>query len=439
MSELPEGWAEATIGEIASVQLGKMLDRAKRTRGTPLPYLRNANVRWNSFNLSNLLEMRFEDHELERFDVRRGDLFVCEGGEPGRCAVWTGNDRPDLKFQKAILRVRPFGGIDPHWMMYALHWSALNGDLAAYFTGSTIKHFSREAVLRFKFRVPPLAEQRRIVEKVEALLAREAAISKRIHDVQRGLDIARASLLETVIGLRDGDETESIGELGDVLTHIQAGKSFACLERRPRPDEVGVVKVSAVTWGAYDEAESKTCTSANMINPDLFVRPGDFLFSRANTIELVGACVIAENVTQPVMLSDKILRFTFSDAVDTRWILHVLRSRHGRREIERLSTGNQQSMRNIGQERIRSIRIPLPPLEKQRKLVAFIEAAFERLAKAEGHARSSLSTAGRLPKSVLTKAFAGELIPSEADLARREGRDFDPASELVHTFSCEPG
>lgn len=100
------------------------------------------------------------------------------------------------------------------------------------------------------------------------------------------------------------------------------------------------------------------------------IAPGDFLFSRANTIELIGACVIARSVTLKVMLSDKILRFRFMPAVAPDWVLIWLRSQFGRREIERLATGNQMSMRNIGQDRIRQIAIRIPPLTEQTRIVA---------------------------------------------------------------------
>src|SRR5690606_28033908 len=127
-------------------------------------------------------------------------------------------------------------------------------------------------------------------------------------------------------------------------------------------------KVSAVTWGEYDEGESKTCIDPEKVNPGYFIRPGDFLLSRANTIELVGACVIARKVTQRVMLSDKTLRLDIDDALKP-FFLHYLRSRQGRREIEKRSTGNQESMRNIGQDRIRSIIVPECSLPEQQEIV----------------------------------------------------------------------
>lgn len=143
--------------------------------------------------------------------------------------------------------------------------------------------------------------------------------------------------------------------LGDLLRGIETGKSFKCDERPPEDGEVGVVKVSAVSWGHYQEQESKTCIDPARVNAALFVTSGDFLFSRANTIELVGACVIAGEVHRRVMLSDKILRLQFADERHKPWALQWLRSHAGRAQIESLSTGNQESMRNIGQDKVRQI------------------------------------------------------------------------------------
>ncbi len=60
LPELPEGWCLASVYQLARHRLGKMLDKAKN-KGTPRPYLRNANVRWFGFDLSDLLHMRVED------------------------------------------------------------------------------------------------------------------------------------------------------------------------------------------------------------------------------------------------------------------------------------------------------------------------------------------------------------------------------------------
>lgn len=225
--------------------------------------------------------------------------------------------------------------------------------------------------------------------------------------------------------------------VGDVVRKIEAGRSFRCDERPPTNGEVGVAKVSAVSWGSYDERESKTCTRNEMHDDDLLIRPGDFLFSRANTIDLVGACVIVGHVTQQVMLSDKILRFHVDPMESARWLLWYLRSRVGRAEIERLATGNQHSMRNIGQDRIRQIRLPFAPLSEQQRIAGSIDSYLSRLYEAAAILERVQRNLKRYRASVLKAAVEGRLVPTEAELARAEKRDYEPASVLLERILTE--
>jgi type I restriction enzyme S subunit len=201
--------------------------------------------------------------------------------------------------------------------------------------------------------------------------------------------------------------------MDQLLLGISAGKSFKCEERPPDRDEFGVVKVSSVTWGEFDELESKTCLPGAQWVREYEIRAGDFLFSRANTIELVGACVLAKQVTKRVMLSDKILRFVISDLVPSEWILAVLRSKWGRYEIERLATGNQESMRNIGQDRIRRIRIPLAPGPECLRIIAQLNAGMTSAQFSEDSLAAQLRRADRLRQSILKRAFEGKLVPQD--------------------------
>lgn len=197
--------------------------------------------------------------------------------------------------------------------------------------------------------------------------------------------------------------------LSELLTGIETGKSFKCDERPPKAEEVGVVKVSAVTWGEYQEQESKTCMDAERINPALFVQPGDFLFSRANTIELVGACVIARQVKLRVMLSDKILRFRFINEAMKSWALNLLRSVQGRQQIELLASGNQDSMRNIGQERIGQILVPLPPAAEQTRIVAKLEELLSDLDAGLAELKAAQRKLTQYRQSLLKAAVEGAL------------------------------
>jgi len=256
---------------------------------------------------------------------------------------------------------------------------------------------------------------------------------------------ADADLPTAVFALPEGWATASLGEL---LVGIDAGRSFLCEERPPANDEVGVIKISAVTWGRYDELESKTCTDPELVQERFFISEGDLLISRANTLELVGSCVVATGVTKKIMLSDKVLRLRIRSPFSKEWVLHFLRSQQGRQQIEKLATGNQQSMRNIGQDRLRAIEVPIAPaaeqariVEKVEALLARIEAARERMRKASavlGVDAPTSTLGGSIVNAILAKAFAGELVPTEAELARRENRDYEPASTLLERMRQKP-
>ena len=159
-------WKTKPLGNIADFCLGKMLDE-KKNRGEPLPYLANINVRWGDFDLQDLREMRFEPHELDRYGLRNGDIVMCEGGEPGRCAIWK-ETVPGMMIQKALHRIRAHDGIDQRFLFYSFFHIGKNGGFSALFTGSTIKHLPRQNLAKLEIRFPELAAQQRIAETLSA-------------------------------------------------------------------------------------------------------------------------------------------------------------------------------------------------------------------------------------------------------------------------------
>lgn len=154
-------WEQVTLGEVAEIKLGKMLDAKKHTTGNLLPYLNNLAVRWNEVDMSNLPKMYFDDDELDRFGLKAGDVVVCEGGEPGRSAVWDGR-LPDLKFQKAVHRVRFKVPFEPRLLVLFLESIAGTPRLESFFTGGGIKHLTQEVFARIKIPFTTHAEQQRI-------------------------------------------------------------------------------------------------------------------------------------------------------------------------------------------------------------------------------------------------------------------------------------
>ncbi len=169
LPDLPEGWCWAPFSQFSEQRLGKMLDQAKN-RGELRKYLRNANLRWFGFDLSDLSEMRITDAEYDDVALKCGDIAVCEGGEPGRCAVWQHHDQ-SIAIQKAIHRVRVFQGLDPWFVCFALASASHTKRLSKAFTGTTIMHLTGESLRDFSIPIPPTVEQLRIVAETQKQLA----------------------------------------------------------------------------------------------------------------------------------------------------------------------------------------------------------------------------------------------------------------------------
>ncbi len=150
------------LGEIADTCLGKMLDKQKN-KGEYQPYLANINVRWGGFDLENLPVMRFTENEEERYGLRYGDILVCEGGEPGRCAIWK-DQIPNMKFQKALHRVRVHEDkVDFQWLFYRFLLAKSRNEFDQYFSGTTtIKHMPGDKLVTIQLDIPELSLQKRI-------------------------------------------------------------------------------------------------------------------------------------------------------------------------------------------------------------------------------------------------------------------------------------
>ena len=187
-------WEMVKLGEVADMCLGKMLDKNKN-KGTYQPYLRNVNVRWGGFDLDDLLEMKFEESEQDRYGIRKGDLIICEGGEPGRCAIWN-SDIPNMKIQKALHRIRLNDNVLNKYVYFLFVLYAQNGVLGKYFTGTTIKHLTGQSLKSVEFSLPPLVEQQHIVQEIESRLSQATASETYIENALQQAEALRQSILK---------------------------------------------------------------------------------------------------------------------------------------------------------------------------------------------------------------------------------------------------
>lgn len=197
--------------------------------------------------------------------------------------------------------------------------------------------------------------------------------------------------------------------LGDLLLGIEAGKSFTCESRPAEDGEWGVIKVSAMTWGAFDEAENKAVPKTKRFDPKNEIKKGDILLSRSNTAGLVGATVLVGECRPRLLLSDKSMRLIYSRCLSPQWLQRMLSAPQVRSQISAMATGTSDSMRNVSQDKIRSIKILLPPRNEQKRIASKIDELFSEIEEGERALEQTRKLVERYRQSVLKAAVTGEL------------------------------
>jgi len=166
--ELPQAWEWVRFGDIAQHNAGKTLDKGRNT-GQLRDYITTSNLYWGFFDLNNVRQMPIEDDELDRCTAQKGDLLIVEGGEAGRAAVWTKDY--EVCFQNHVHRARFYCDIDPFYVYRFFEKLNLSGEIGQYRKGVGISNMSGKALASIVLPLPPLAEQHRIVAKVDQLMA----------------------------------------------------------------------------------------------------------------------------------------------------------------------------------------------------------------------------------------------------------------------------
>jgi type I restriction enzyme S subunit len=395
------GWERKKVGEIATHTLGKMLDKAKN-RGELKPYLRNLNVRWFGFELSDVLEMRFLPEEEARYTAVKGDVLVCEGGYPGRAAIWE-RDEP-IFFQKALHRVRFHEPERAKWFLYFLLAKDLDGTLKNYFNGAGIQHFTGEALARFEVPLPPLAEQQRIVAILDDALADIAITRTNAEKARQGArEFFESHLASLLSAPGDGWSARRLTE----LAHEQCSLSYGIVQPGGeyegglpvvRPTDLGRKVIRRHGLKRVDPAVAQAYQRTALVGGELLlcVRGDTGVVSIADA-ELAGA-----NVTRGIV------PIRFDEARMTQpFGYYALVSQPVQSQIRAKTYGAALMQINIRD--LREIVLPVPPLAEQKRIsmqMDSIEAAVQRL---ETLYLRKLAALDELRRSLLHRAFSGQL------------------------------
>ncbi|MCW2904530.1 MAG: hsdS [Streptosporangiaceae bacterium] len=279
-----------------------------------------------------------------------------------------------------------------------------SGEILQWVRATTADNFPIDKLGQFNVPLPPLPEQRRIAEVLDRI---DALRTKRREAIALLGDLTRSIFLDMFGDPIHNNHGWPRVSLGSLLDRIDSGSSPNCLARPAVDSEWGVLKLGAVTRCEYNPGQNKALPESQKPIVGNEVKPGDLLFSRKNTRELVGASAIVHETPPRLLMPDLIFRLVPKpDADINKTYLHALMTLPPkRRKIQELASGSAGSMPNIPKGRLVGLDIEFPPIALQEEFAIRISAIHRIKATHQAH----LDELDALFASAQHRAFRGEL------------------------------
>ena len=267
------------------------------------------------------------------------------------------------------------------------------------FKGAGLKHVSRDYIANIEINLPDIKTQNCIVQKLNK--------AKNIISNSKKLLTKYDTLIKSrFIEMFGNNPTENkkwkIETLGSHLITIDNGKSFVCSDSMRKGEYPAILKLSAVTYGEYNQNENKALLDEDMFLKKVEVKQGDLLFTRKNTPELVGMAAYVFETERNLMMPDLIFRLNVKDDLNKIYLWKLINHPVFRERIQNLANGSAKSMSNISKERLQALKIPVPPLSLQNDFASFVQ----QIDKSKFAVQKSLEKAETLYKSLMQQYFA---------------------------------
>lgn len=415
--DIPDNWRWCYVGDLFLHNTGKAQNSSGSTNGTIRKFITTSNLYWDRFDFTKIKEMPFTEAELERCTVRKGDLLVCEGGDCGRSAVW--NYDEEVCIQNHVHRLRPYQDVNIYYFYYLFYLYKNTGRLRG--RGVAIQGLSNEAIHKIIVPLAPLAEQKRIVAKIEDLLPyidRYAASYERLEQVNTEFpeDMKKSVLQYAIQGkLVEQRAEEGTGE--ELYRQIQAEKKRLIKEgkikkEKPLPeiaeDEIPFDIPESWRWVRFSEIMSTMSTGpfgsmlhktdyiekgiplvnpANMVNGKIV--PSDkMMISEATRRRLssyilhagmivlgrrgeMGRCAVVTEKEDGWLCGTGSFFMEPSMSLYVYYVVSLFSSPYVKFYLGGESVGT--TMSNLNHTILSKMPIPLPPLAEQRRIVAKLE------------------------------------------------------------------
>lgn len=432
LGKIPTEWEVVKIGWYFDVQLGKMLDEKDISGEELAPYLRNQDVQWWNINIDDLPKMDFSPEERRRYALEPGDVLVCEGGEIGRSAIWSG-EKEECYYQKALHRVRPrFSDFSPEFFCYFMKFAAESGLFSSDANQSTIEHLTVEKLTNQKIPIPPAETQKAIVDFLDN---QREDIENLLHSCEQLLDALkerRKQIIQSTVtqGVDPDVQTVQSGEqwIGEVPNHwdVVRTRFVARLESGHTPSKsndeywedtntpwVTTSDIKHFRQGRkiYLNETEHQISELGLENSGARLLPeGTVFLSRTASVGFSGI------MGQEMATSQDFANWVCSDEILPEYLLYVFRSMD--QEFDRLTQGSTHQ--TIYMPDIRSFKTPLPPIEEQREIVDYIQTETERVWELIDKVEETIELLEEKRQALITAAITGQIDVTETQSPESE-------------------
>ena len=239
--DIPESWEWVRLGEIFQHNTGKSLNSSNKS-GVLLEYITTSNLYWDRFELENLRSMYFTENEIEKCQVSKGDLLVCEGGDIGRAAIWLKDYK--ICIQNHIHRLRSYVPLCTRFYYYVFFLYKYAGWIGG--KGIGIQGLSSNALHSLLVPVPPIAEQERIVKRLEIIKPLSDKYSEASEQIQELNNLFPEHLKKSIL---------QYAVQGKLVPQDPADEPASVLLERIRTDESGIFRRDNSYYEKVDEIE----------------------------------------------------------------------------------------------------------------------------------------------------------------------------------------
>jgi type I restriction enzyme S subunit len=424
--ELPEGWESTPLKTLANFRKGKKPNRLDETSWAgAIPY-----IDIEAFERGNI--RRYADPESSVF-VDKGEIIVVWDG--ARCGH-VGKAPQNGALGSTLGIIEPIL-IHPDYILrfLQLSYDTINTNPR----GIGIPHVEPELFWNLELPLAPLTEQKRIATKVEELLARVNTTKDRLAKVSMILKRFRQSVLTAACsGRLTADWRDKMNVLSEEYQKstmadigIVSGGITKNSRRESLPMQIPYLRVANVYENLIDLRNVKEIGITPQEFERTVLKKGDILIVEGNgSLDQIGRVAIWEEQVNPCVHQNHLIKFRASELVIPRYALFWLMSPLGRECLMQAAVSTA-GLHNLSISKIERLPISVPSISEQHEIVRRVEAMFELADAVEKRVAAATMQAEKLTQAVLAKAFRGELVPTEAELARREGRPYESASELL--------